>query len=140
MTNARSSSKPTTRSKSASSPDKARQNDKGRPIVKSASALRGESSHAGQFLSRGFTAVVSPPSRASETARKVERTFARGVGSSLRKAQASGVAVTIQHSDGRLVSGVVRERSGAFSIRDEARSSTKKNTKSTSGRESGRKR
>jgi hypothetical protein len=109
-----------------------------------------KSSHSGSALSqkadRSSTAItgaiLSQPSKASQAARRVERTFEAGVASALRIARAHGVAVTIQDKDGNLMRGVPRQRDGAFVIeRAAAKDSGKGAAPSTKGgRERGRKR
>ena len=61
-------------------------------------------------------AILSQPSKASQAARQVERSFAAGVDSALRIARARGVAVTVQDANGKLVSGIPRQRGGSFTI------------------------
>jgi hypothetical protein len=74
-------------------------------------------SQKGSPQSRNVTgAILSQPSKASQAARRVGRTFEAGVASALRIARARGVAVTIQDKDGNLTRGVPRQRDGAFVI------------------------
>lgn len=85
---------------------------------------RAKSSQAGSALSQKSDlrsrnvagAILSQQSKASQTARRVERTFEAGVASALRIARARGVAVTIQDKNGKLVRGIPHQRDGAFVI------------------------